>query len=293
MPSLVPPCPGHGVLFNTTRTHCAPVPLPRLRGSFMLLLLSMRTTRVGVSAALHSGPPVLIRQVSSGVCIHPFGGLQYPPDNTRLVLLGDCSASIAFRISYILTSDNLLVHSSSRQCAQPLFGAAPTGGTRLVLTGDCNPSNLVNLMVFVPQVVGATIGTLHHVSSGFCVQPSGGQITPDNDTALVLDPACFDGPGSAALFEFVRAPGRYQKPVCVLGSRREDMCRGEVRGTARCWSRAPVSLSGVVAWGWWGGAGVVGGEAAGCGGGGDSVATYSDSYWFAGLLLCVLVPSLS
>lgn len=134
------------------------------------------------------------------------GGSSQPPDNTPLVLSASCSSLYVFMgydpppTPYVFTSDNLLMHASSGKCIQPLGGEAPTYNTPLVLTGDCNSSNPQNLMVFVPQADGMdkSLGTLRHVSSGFCVRPLGLQLF--GGSPLVFWPSCIDIAGSPLLF---------------------------------------------------------------------------------------------
>lgn len=163
---------------------------------------------------VHAGQPVLLQHVSSRRCVHPRDGSPQPPDFTALDLITDCSSSAAYRITFKLTSDNLLVHASSGLCAVPLLNPTIDNGLAFpedyppILRGGpaCDPTgDPVNQHLFVPQAIGASVGTLRHVTTGWCLGLTNFQIPRrPNPRAVYFD--CGDSP-SNLLFEILPPPG--------------------------------------------------------------------------------------
>ena len=52
----------------------------------------------------------------AGMCVHPFGGRETPPDGTRAVLHSDCCAA---RIHFVMEESGLIRHKGSGKCLQP------------------------------------------------------------------------------------------------------------------------------------------------------------------------------
>lgn len=122
-----------------------------------------------------------IKQVSSGMCIHPGGGAAFPTNGTLAVLWDSCSEEN--RLKFELTKDGAIRHANTGKCLHPNGGSSnPLNGTTLVFDDGCDEARL--------QFNLTSSGSLKHKTSGKCVHPSGGSSTPVNGTALVLHDGC-------------------------------------------------------------------------------------------------------